>query len=100
MSQRTLQPPWHGARRPVAPPVLGPDGEPEIDFHRWATAVLARWWLVALGLVAGVAIGALYSVSGSDTYSATVTIQPAQPFDPAGFSVLDYASSPLAIQVL
>lgn len=95
-----LRPGLGGGRPPVAPPVLGPDGEPEIDFRRWSQALFARWWLVASGLVIGLIIGGLYSLSGPDTYSATVTIQPAQPFSSDGNSVLNYSSSPLAIQVL
>jgi uncharacterized protein involved in exopolysaccharide biosynthesis len=84
------------ARTPTAD--LG--AEREIDLRRWRDAILARWWFVAAGLVAGLIIGGLYSLSGASNYQATVTIQPAQVFNPAGNPVLNYTSSPLAIQVL
>lgn len=75
-------------------------GEREIDLRRWLDALLARRWYVVAGLVIGLVIGGLYSLSGGSTYEASVTIQPAQPFSPAGQPVLNYTSSPLAIQVL
>ncbi len=56
-------------------------------------AFLARRWFVVAGLVVGVVIGGLYSLSGGSTYQATVTIQPAQPFTPSGTAVLNYSSS-------
>jgi hypothetical protein len=81
------------------PPVdLG--AEREIDLRRWRDAVVSRWWCVAVGLVIGLVVGGLYSLSGASTYSSTVTIQPAQPFSPTGGAVLNYSSSPLAINVL
>jgi len=83
----------------VRPPAdLG--GEREIDLRRWLDAVLARRWFVVAGLVVGVIIGGLYSLSGASIYTASVTIQPAQPFSPAGQPVLNYSASPLAIQTI
>lgn len=74
--------------------------EREIDLRVWRDAILSRWWFVAVGLVVGLVIGGLYSLSGASTYQATVTIQPAQPFSPAGQPVLNYSASPLAIQTI
>src|SRR5580693_5972981 len=74
--------------------------EREIDLRRWREAVISRWWFVVVGLVIGLVVGALYSLSGASTYSSTVTIQPAQPFSPTGGAVLNYSSSPLAINLL
>jgi uncharacterized protein involved in exopolysaccharide biosynthesis len=82
-----------------SPPIeLG--AEREIDLRRWRSAIFARRWFVVAGLVIGIVIGALYSLSGASDYTATVTIQPAQPYNAAGNPVLNYTSSPLAIQVL
>lgn len=81
------------------PPVdLG--AEREIDLRRWREAVVSRWWFAAIGLVIGLIVGGLYSLSGASSYTATVTLQPAQPFSPTGGAVLNYSSSPLAINVL
>jgi capsular polysaccharide biosynthesis protein len=83
----------------VRPPAdLG--GEREIDLRRWLDVILARRWFVVAGLIVGVIVGGLYSLSGASTYEASVTIQPAQPFSPSGSPVLNYSASPLAIQVL
>jgi capsular polysaccharide biosynthesis protein len=83
----------------VRPPAdLG--GEREIDLRRWLDVVLARRWFVIAGLIVGVIIGGLYSLSGASAYEASVTIQPAQPFSPAGQPVLNYSASPLAIQTI
>ena len=40
------------------------EAEREIDLGRWKQAAVERWWLVAAGLVAGVAVGALLSLAG------------------------------------
>jgi len=74
--------------------------EREIDLRRWRDAVFARRWYVVAGLVIGLVIGGLYSLSGASSYVASVTIQPAQPFSPAGQPVLNYSASPLAIETI
>lgn len=84
------------ARNPPAD--LG--AEREIDLRHWLDVVLARRWFVVVGLVIGLVLGGLYSLSGASNYKATVTIQPAQPFSPAGQPVLNYSASPLAIQTI
>ena len=70
------------------------DAEREIDLGRWKQAAVDRWWLVAAGLVAGVAVGAVYSLSGGSIWQASVLIAPGQAFSPNGSPVLVYQSSP------
>src|SRR4051794_35058364 len=54
-----------------------------------------RWWLVAIGLVAGAVIGFLVSLGGQKLYSATATIYLGQPYNPGGTStVLTPATNP------
>lgn len=84
----------------VGNPTADFGGEREIDLGRWRDAILRRRWYVVAGLVLGLVVGGLYSLSGSSSYVATVTIQPAQPFNSAGNPVLNYTSSPLAIDLL
>jgi capsular polysaccharide biosynthesis protein len=76
------------------------DAEREIDLARWKQAAIERWWLVAAGLVAGVVVGAVYSLSGGSVWQASVLIAPGQPFTPSGSPVLSYQSSPRSIEVL
>src|SRR5438093_5536440 len=76
------------------------DAEREIDLGRWKQAAVERWWLVAAGLVAGVVLGALYSLSGGSVYQASVLIAPGQAFSPNGAPILNYLSSPLGINDL
>jgi capsular polysaccharide biosynthesis protein len=77
-----------------------PGAEREIDLGRWKQAAVERWWLVAAGLVAGVVIGALLSLSGGSIYQASVLIAPGQAFSPNGAPVLNYLSSPRGINDL
>jgi len=79
-------------------PDLG--AEREVDLRRWRDAILRNRWLVVAGLVVGLIIGGLYSLSGSSAWAGTATIQPAQPFNSAGNPVLNYTSSPVAIELL
>jgi capsular polysaccharide biosynthesis protein len=74
--------------------------EREIDLGRWKQAAADRWWLVAAGVVAGIIVGALYSLSGGSVWQASVLIAPGQPFTPSGSPVLSYQSSPRSIDVL
>jgi uncharacterized protein involved in exopolysaccharide biosynthesis len=72
-------------RRPAAEPVL--DAEEEIDLARYATAVAARWWLLLLGLVAGVLVGYLLSVGGAEVYRAQALVYLGDPLAPSGTRV-------------
>src|SRR5471032_2354153 len=76
------------------------NAEREIDLGRWKQAAMERWWLLAAGLVAGVIVGGVYSLSGGSVYQASVLLAPGQPFSPTGAPVLNYQSSPRAIEKL
>jgi hypothetical protein len=81
------------------PPAPDPGGEREIDLRRWLDALLSRWWIAVLGLVIGVAIGAVYSLSGGSSWVATALIARGQAFTPSGNgTVLSYLSSPAAVE--
>ena len=74
--------------------------EREIDLDRWRDAVRTRWWIVAAGLVAGIVVGALYSLSGGSVWEASALVAPGQPFTPGGSPILTYQSSPRGIDQL
>src|ERR687896_1077093 len=70
--------------RPRRPTELDLEAEQEVDFRRYWSAVLARWWLPALGLVAGVLGGYALALGGGDVYRAEATLYLGQPFTPNG----------------
>jgi hypothetical protein len=70
--------------RPSRRPELDLEAEQEVDFRRYWNAVLARWWLPALGLVAGIVGGYALALGGGDVYRAEATLYLGQPFSPAG----------------
>jgi capsular polysaccharide biosynthesis protein len=74
--------------------------EREIDLARWKQAVVERWWIVAAGVVVGILVGAVYSLSGGSVWQASVLLSPGQAFSPNGSPVLVYQSSPRNINVI
>jgi hypothetical protein len=70
--------------RPRATGELDLEAEQEVDFRRYWNAVLARWWLPVLGLLAGVLGGYALALSGGDVYRAESTLYLGQPFTPGG----------------
>jgi uncharacterized protein involved in exopolysaccharide biosynthesis len=77
------------------------DSERDVDLARWGRALVAQWWIVALGLVAGIVLGALFSLSGGSVYEATARIAPGQAFNPTGSApVLTYLTNPTAINAI
>lgn len=81
-----------------ADPDLG--AEREIDLARWRQALVRRWWIVAGGLLAGIIVGAVVSLSGGSVYQASVLLAPGQAFSPNGAPILNYYSSPRGISEL
>ena len=78
---------------------VDPDAEREIDLRGWWRAFRSRWWIAVAGLVIGVFIGAVYSLSGGTSYTADALIARGQAFNPGGSTtVLSYLSSPAAIE--
>jgi uncharacterized protein involved in exopolysaccharide biosynthesis len=72
--------------------------ERDIDLRSWLDALRSRWWIALVGLAIGAVIGAVYSLSGGSTYTATALIARGQAFAPNGNSVLTYITSPGAIE--
>src|SRR3954451_16816628 len=78
-------------------PALDLEAGRGIDLRRVRDAAATRWWIVAVGVVAGIVLGALYSVSGGSLYEASALIAPGQVFNQGGGRILTYASSPRGI---
>jgi len=74
------------------------ESEREVDLARWWDAIVARWWLVLLGLVAGAAIGYVLALGGGTVYRAEATLYLGQPFSPGGGSpVQSLATNPTTV---
>jgi capsular polysaccharide biosynthesis protein len=74
--------------------------EREIDLARWRRALARRWWIAAAGVVVGLVVGGVFSLSGGSVYEASVLLAPSQAFSPNGSPVLSYTSSPRSIDTL
>lgn len=75
------------------------EGEAEVDLGKHVTAVATRWWLLLLGLVAGVLVALLVSVGGKDVYRASALLYPGQTLAPSGSSaVQSLATNPTTIR--
>jgi len=70
--------------RPRRAEELDLEVEQEVEFRRYWNAVLARWWLPALGLLAGIVGGYALALGGGDVYKASATLYLGQPFTPNG----------------
>ena len=70
------------------------DAEREVDFGRYAQALLGKWWLLLLGVIVGGALGYLYAQTGGSTYQAQATVYLGSPIGPSGAAVATLASDP------
>ena len=75
-----------------------PEAEQEVDFAHYGRMLARRWWLVAVGVVAGAVIGYLVSLGGTKLFNATATIYLGQPYNPSGTApVLTLQTNPSAV---
>jgi capsular polysaccharide biosynthesis protein len=77
----------------------GPDleAEREVDLRGLWTSVKRQWWVVVAGIVAGIVVGALWSLAGGSAWEATARLAPGQAFSPSGSPVFLYLTNPTAI---
>jgi uncharacterized protein involved in exopolysaccharide biosynthesis len=73
-------------REPKAPDFVDVDEEREVDVRRYWNALVARWWLPVVGLVAGLVVGYLFTLSGNQVYEATALVSLGTPYSLGGTS--------------
>jgi uncharacterized protein involved in exopolysaccharide biosynthesis len=83
--------------RRVPAPAEELDAEREVDFGRYARAVLGKWWLLVLGVVVGGVLGFLYGQTGGSTFQAQATVYLGQPLSPSGLAVATLSSDPSGV---
>jgi hypothetical protein len=84
------------ATTPAPDKGFDPEAEQEVDFAYYGRSLARRWWLVAVGLVAGAVIGYRVSLGGTKVYSATATIYLGQPYNGAT-PIINLQTNPNAV---
>jgi capsular polysaccharide biosynthesis protein len=79
-------------------PLPDVDAEEEVELGRYWTALVTRWWLPLVGLVAGIAIGYLLSLGGHQVYQAKATLYLGQPLSSSGTPVQGPSTNPSAVR--
>jgi hypothetical protein len=74
-----------------------PDAEQEVDLGRLWRAVIARWWLLVIGFVAGAIVGLLLSLGGGKQWKATTEIYLGQPLSVGGGAQISSAPTSLGL---
>src|SRR5438105_11932638 len=60
------------------------EAEQEVDLGRYWSAIVARWWLLLVGLFAGAVIGYVISLGGSESFKGSATIYLGTPYSIIG----------------
>jgi uncharacterized protein involved in exopolysaccharide biosynthesis len=80
-------------------PLPDVDAEDELELGRYWSALIARWWLPLVGLVAGIVIGYLLSLGGHQVYQAKATVYLGQPLNPTGTGqIQSLATNPATVK--
>ena len=81
-----------------APPDL--DAEEEVDLGRYGHALLARWWLLLAGLIAGAILGYLSTLGGAQVYRAQAVTYMGQPLGSGQSQVQALNTNPSAAKTI
>ena len=64
------------------------EAEQEVDLGRYWSAIVARWWLLLVGLLVGALIGYLVSLGGKQVWNASATVYLGASYSVAGGTLL------------
>lgn len=74
------------------------EAEREVELRRHWDTIATHWWLLLAGLVAGMVIGYLISLGGSQVYKARAVVYLGQPLSPGGVQVQSQATNPSTVR--
>lgn len=74
------------------------DAEREVDLRRHWNTIAAHWWLPLAGLAAGIVIGYLLSLGGTQVYKAKAVVYLGQPLSASGVQVQSQATNPSTVR--
>jgi uncharacterized protein involved in exopolysaccharide biosynthesis len=75
------------------------EAEEELELGRYWSALVARWWLPVVGLIAGAVIGYLLALGGHQVFQAKSTIYLGQPLSPTGSGqIQSLSTNPSAVK--
>jgi hypothetical protein len=76
------------------------EAEQEVDLGSYWSAIVARWWLPVVGLIAGAAIGYLISLGGTETYKGSATLYLGTPYSIGGAPLSNPQTNPSTVNAL
>lgn len=74
------------------------DAEREVDLRRHWNTIASHWWLPLAGLAAGIVIGYLISLGGTQVYKAKTVVYLGQPLSSGGLQVQSVATNPSTVR--
>ena len=76
------------------------EAEQEVDLGRYWSAIVARWWLPLVGLLAGAAIAYVVSLGGSDSFNASATVYLGTPYSVGNVQLVAPQTNPSTVNTL
>ena len=74
------------------------DAEREVDLRRYWNTIATHWWLPLAGLAAGIVIGYLISLGGTQVYKAKAVVYLGQPLSQGGLQVQSVSTNPSTVR--
>jgi uncharacterized protein involved in exopolysaccharide biosynthesis len=74
------------------------EAEREVDLRSYWNRIAEHWWLLLAGLAAGLVIGYLISLGGTQVYRAKAVIYLGQPLSGSGVQVQSQATNPSTVR--
>src|SRR4029453_17641811 len=76
------------------------DAEREVALRSYWDRIAAHWWLLVVGLAAGLAIGYLVSLSGNQVYRGRAVVYLGQPLSASGVQIQSQATNPSTVRTI